>query len=346
MFSIKKVLSKETPLMFLWMVKDSEKLENNNPIPNHEKLPYIDRLYKWAQERNIILLYVPFDSNGIDLNEEQIQKFYDLASPEKGGRKNIEVIDLYSSFKDKYDLSFLKDKDMHFACKVDLARIIALLKLGPAIYFDFDVTPIEGRKLGEVPMNTHGFAMAKKPLQDSLENSIIAVDSKDNYILRALYKTIDTLSKSEKYNDHDDIWRMQVHAVKLVHAFEQEGMVFTADELNSKLEDSYLKSDIENEDMIKIMLKVSDVSMALPFMFKGPAHIGADKSWELDDISSKEVMACIEKLEGLKANGSIPESIDPAAVVKMMKSQGVPNSQLGACISAALHDVKESSHEL
>jgi hypothetical protein len=40
MLSIKKVLSKDTPLMFLWMVKDSEKLENNNPIPNHARLPY------------------------------------------------------------------------------------------------------------------------------------------------------------------------------------------------------------------------------------------------------------------------------------------------------------------
>ncbi|WP_341808808.1 hypothetical protein [Wolbachia endosymbiont (group E) of Neria commutata] len=46
--SIKKVLSKETPLMFLWMVKYSEKLENNNPIPNHAEQ---EENYKSYQEK-------------------------------------------------------------------------------------------------------------------------------------------------------------------------------------------------------------------------------------------------------------------------------------------------------
>jgi hypothetical protein len=291
----------------------------------------IDRLYKRADDqpqRTIKLYYVPFDSNGIDLSEEQIQKFHDLASSEKGGRKNIEVIDLYSSFKDKHDFNFLKDKDTNFACKVDIARIMALIEDGPAIYFDFDVTPSKGRKLGEVSMNKHGFAMAKKILQDSLENSIIAVDSKDNYILRALYNAINTLSQNERYTGHDDIWRMQLQAVKQVYTAEQKGVLLTEDELKSKL-----MANISVEDMYN-MKKIPDVDVSRIFMFRGPAHVGKDNSWNFDYISSVGVVnkengvdsgccnterelfkmfnkatGCTEKLEGLKPDTKVDERI-------------------------------------
>ncbi len=255
------MLTSNTPISMIWKVKNLEILGlMQHPIPNNKKFPYINRLFKLADDVSPRRIKLYYDSNG--LSSSQIEQMTDLANKNKSGRENIEVIDYNARFKGKHDLSFLEDKDLPFACKIDIMRIIPLLEDAPTIYFDFDITIRNDKKFEEVELNKHGFAMGKTMLKDQSENSVIAVNQPNNFILKELYSAITHFFKNDKkalYNNpsiNDTIWAMQWFAIKQMYVADKEGHCFQDGELSSKIIDYHSTNtpypEIQNQEWRKL----------------------------------------------------------------------------------------------
>ncbi|OEY86445.1 hypothetical protein BIY23_03965 [Wolbachia pipientis] len=282
-----KFLPEETPIAMLWLVKDPAELKSDQlPMPDNERYPYKARLLNWADSephRRIRFYYI---STGLTLEQEQ--KLLDLSNPEKGGKSNIEVVDFNTEFQGSYNLDFLKNENIPFVWKIDILRLIPLLKDGPMIYFDFDILPVKNKKIGEIEMNDVGYKMAA--YRGSMENSILAVESTNNIIVTAVYNTISDLIDNKELLDivlskrrlvancvhyNHVVNGLHIAAAKYVYENKNEA---TLEKLEQELKE-WIKRNFDTMKMIdndnsKINLDINEY-----FSCKGNFDIKNDLSW-------------------------------------------------------------------
>ncbi|UTO55375.1 hypothetical protein LUA82_04325 [Neoehrlichia mikurensis] len=219
------VLPNDAPIIMLWMVKDPTLLEKNQlPIPDNYNYPYKQRLLNWARsesQRKIKLYYV---STG--LTEGNIKALHTLTDVRKGGRNNIEVIDLNAKFSHKYDLQYLSNKNVPFAWKIDILRLMILLEDAPSLYCDFDILPIN--KKITVKIGPLGYSMIAIT-QFYLENSVIGVINTNNVVARLIHDIA-----IQHYILNTDMLSKVKYDVDFIHHISQLLMILILHEVNEK----------------------------------------------------------------------------------------------------------------
>ncbi|KJV68893.1 hypothetical protein [Candidatus Neoehrlichia procyonis] len=275
------------PILMLWMVKDPTLLQNDQlPLPNNDKYPYKQRLLNWADsepQRTIKLYYV---STG--LKQGHVKALHALTDIKQGGRNNIAVIDLNAKFSQKYDLQYLNNQKIPFAWKIDMLRLIMLLEDAPSLYCDFDITPLNNKRL-EIEIGSLGYSMLRIT-NSRLENSVIAVAHTHNMVASTIYNIMmryyilkfEKLKNNLRYN------------VNLVYTLSEATMVFILDNINTKLPidkvfdikelqkklKGFLHCYGSSVVTLKSQLKVDNYSQCFGLHAKEcNLNIGSDNSW-------------------------------------------------------------------
>lgn len=218
-------LNESVPIYFCWLAREPEKFPNQHPIP--EKMHAQNTLKKWSEtepKRKVVMFYCSHNLN--DKQKKMMDELNKIA-------QNIEVIDYNERFRE-YNLDFLTNELIPFAWKIDLMRLIPLLEKGPAKYFDLDIFPKkETRKskitkqIGSLKINNkEGILMANEE-RTGVQNSIIAVNSSNNELLRLVFDTV-----TDVINDPDHlkleklskmrgslVYRLQVFCIQYAYEF-------------------------------------------------------------------------------------------------------------------------------
>lgn len=275
----KRILTEDTPIILTWLTEiKTSKARYSQLLPNDEDYPYQSKMISCAnvQAQREIRLY----ANLGGLTPEQVQKMNDLMDVSKGSRSNIKVIDFNAEFKDKYDLRFLENEIIPSIWKVGMMNLIALIEDGPAIYFDFDTLP-QKEKIEKIAMNEMGYQLGYglSGNFDDLEDSIIAVSSKNHSILSAIYNVMGYLiNYYDTYRyvlvnqyDRDLVRKLHCAAATLMHNVKLECCDLDRNELEQKLKDYFVRGEEINS--------IDSSKRNQYFMYEGSCYFGKSFSW-------------------------------------------------------------------
>ncbi|KJV68882.1 hypothetical protein [Candidatus Neoehrlichia procyonis] len=181
-------LQEDVPIFMLLAINDPSSIsEDQFPIQSSHKQVLLD----WAQkepQRKIKLYYI---STG--LKETHIQKLHELTDINKGGQKNIEIIDFCSQFTAKYDITYLDNDLFPFIWKRDITRLIILRECAPGIYIDFNIKPCD-TPIGKVPIydNNVECKIILREFNNTsiMDTSVMVVNTKNHYIIETAYHSI------------------------------------------------------------------------------------------------------------------------------------------------------------
>lgn len=213
-----QILPEDTPLIFQWLPRSF-----GNSVPNNKYYQYLPRLVDWSEREPQRKIYLVV--NGVGLKQEQIEKLREDLKP----TSNIQVVDYQEVSKEEgfehlkvpnrsnsasfklsallaqiYDQQSKVAEILHFVDFLDAMRLEIILNIEKitsrkdAIYFDFDVRPKDGQKIGPISI-PGGILLSSEADRDNsdllenreLENSIIGVNGRSQNIIKSMCKYVE-----------------------------------------------------------------------------------------------------------------------------------------------------------